>query len=158
MPFILFKIFLLDHFDGLSSTIRITSPFSYANFLALYQVIGEPVYIVGNSLGGFVALYLAASSPHLVKGVTLLNATPFWGFLPNPSRSPHLSKIFPWAGTFPLPSSVRKLTETVYVLLTRFRIHSSCIILKFLDLSYVLFVHVIVILAVYLIFFHEPFT
>lgn len=78
------------------------------------EVIGEPVYIVGNSLGGFVALYLAASSPHLVKGVTLLNATPFWGFLPNPSRSPHLSKIFPWAGTFPLPSSVRKLTETVW--------------------------------------------
>ncbi|VAI89312.1 hypothetical protein VPH35_130181 [Triticum aestivum] len=78
------------------------------------EVIGEPVYIVGNSLGGFVALYLAASSPHLVKGVTLLNATPFWGFLPNPARSPRLSKIFPWAGTFPLPSVVRKLTETVW--------------------------------------------
>uniref|UniRef100_A0A0D9VM02 AB hydrolase-1 domain-containing protein n=1 Tax=Leersia perrieri TaxID=77586 RepID=A0A0D9VM02_9ORYZ len=78
------------------------------------EVIGEPVYIVGNSLGGFVALYLAASCPHLVKGVTLLNATPFWGFLPNPARSPRLSKIFPWAGTFPLPSIVRKLTETVW--------------------------------------------
>ncbi|CAM0910603.1 unnamed protein product [Alopecurus aequalis] len=78
------------------------------------EVIGEPVYIVGNSLGGFVALYFAASNPHLVKGITLLNATPFWGFLPNPARSPRLSKIFPWAGTFPLPSSVRKLTETVW--------------------------------------------
>lgn len=78
------------------------------------EVIGEPVYIVGNSLGGFVSLYLAASCPHLVKGVTLLNATPFWGFLPNPATSPRLSKIFPWAGTFPLPSFVRKLTETVW--------------------------------------------
>jgi len=68
---------------------------------------------VGNSLGGFVALYFAASCPHLVKGVTLLNATPFWGFFPNPATSPRLSKIFPWAGTFPLPSFVRKLTEAV---------------------------------------------
>lgn len=78
------------------------------------QVIGEPVYIVGNSLGGFVALYFAACNPQLVKGVTLLNATPFWGFLPNPIRSPGLAKIFPWAGTFPLPSNVRKLTEIVW--------------------------------------------
>ncbi|KAG2569258.1 pheophytinase, chloroplastic-like isoform X1 [Panicum virgatum] len=78
------------------------------------EVIREPVYIVGNSLGGFVALYFAASCPHLVKGVTLLNATPFWGFFPNPATSPRLSKIFPWAGTFPLPSFVRKLTETVW--------------------------------------------
>ncbi|KAG0480436.1 hypothetical protein HPP92_011294 [Vanilla planifolia] len=52
------------------------------------QIIGQPVYVVGNSLGGFVALYFAARNPQLVKGVTLLNATPFWGFLPNPVRSP----------------------------------------------------------------------
>ncbi|MBA0592359.1 hypothetical protein Gorai_009341, partial [Gossypium raimondii] len=38
------------------------------------EVIGEPVYLVGNSLGGFVALYFAARNPQLVKGVTLLNA------------------------------------------------------------------------------------
>ncbi|XP_042438243.1 pheophytinase, chloroplastic-like [Zingiber officinale] len=78
------------------------------------QVIGEPVYLVGNSLGGYVALYLAASFPELVKGVTLLNATPFWGFLPNPIRSPRLFKLFPWSGTFPLPSGVRRLTELVW--------------------------------------------
>ncbi|KAK4592049.1 hypothetical protein RGQ29_016507 [Quercus rubra] len=78
------------------------------------EVIGEPVYIVGNSLGGYVALYFAASNPHLVKGVTLLNATPFWGFLPNPITSPRLAKIFPWSGTFPLPSRVRKLIEFVW--------------------------------------------
>ncbi|XP_015881565.1 pheophytinase, chloroplastic-like [Ziziphus jujuba] len=78
------------------------------------QVIGEPVYLVGNSLGGYVALYFAACNPHLVKGVTLLNATPFWGFLPNSIKSPRLARLFPWAGTFPLPSRVRKLTEIVW--------------------------------------------
>uniref|UniRef100_A0A7N0UQX1 AB hydrolase-1 domain-containing protein n=1 Tax=Kalanchoe fedtschenkoi TaxID=63787 RepID=A0A7N0UQX1_KALFE len=78
------------------------------------EVIGEPVYIAGNSLGGFVALYFAACNPHLVKGVTLLNATPFWGFLPNPARYPTLAKLFPWAGTFPLPPLVKKLLVTVW--------------------------------------------
>ncbi|CAM8969768.1 unnamed protein product [Rhodiola kirilowii] len=78
------------------------------------EVIGEPVYIVGNSLGGFVALYFAACNPHLVKGITLLNATPFWGFLPNPARSPRLAKLFPWAGTFPLPPRIKKLLEIVW--------------------------------------------
>nr|AKA88529.1 pheophytinase [Litchi chinensis] len=78
------------------------------------QVICEPVYIVGNSLGGFVAVYFAACNPHLVRGVTLLNATPFWGFLPNPIRSPRLAKIFPWSGSFPLPENVRKLLEVVW--------------------------------------------
>ncbi|KAI4384649.1 hypothetical protein MLD38_002770 [Melastoma candidum] len=78
------------------------------------EVIKEPVYVVGNSLGGYVALYFAACYPHLVKGVMLLNATPFWGFLPNPVKSPRFARIFPWAGTFPLPSGVRKLTEIVW--------------------------------------------
>ncbi|KAL1324701.1 hypothetical protein HN51_034857 [Arachis hypogaea] len=78
------------------------------------EVIREPVYIVGNSLGGYVALYFAARNPHLVKGVTLLNATPFWGFLPNPIKNPRIAKLFPWAGTFPLPSSIRRFTELVW--------------------------------------------
>uniref|UniRef100_A0A2P2JBM4 AB hydrolase-1 domain-containing protein n=1 Tax=Rhizophora mucronata TaxID=61149 RepID=A0A2P2JBM4_RHIMU len=78
------------------------------------EVVGEPVYVVGNSLGGFVALYFAASYPQLVKGVTLLNATPFWGFLPNPIRYPRLASAFPWSGTFPLPASMRKLTELLW--------------------------------------------
>ncbi|KAL5543639.1 hypothetical protein UlMin_007423 [Ulmus minor] len=78
------------------------------------EVIGEPVYLTGNSLGGYVALYFAACNPHLVKGVTLLNATPFWGFVPNPVKSPRLAKLFPWAGTFPLPARVRKLTELLW--------------------------------------------
>ncbi|XP_076922219.1 pheophytinase, chloroplastic-like [Bidens hawaiensis] len=80
----------------------------------IQEVIKEPIYIVGNSLGGYVALYFAACNPHLVKGVTLLNATPFWGFFPNPERNPRLSEIFPSAGTFPLPLRVRKIIEIVW--------------------------------------------
>ncbi|KAK3223886.1 hypothetical protein Dsin_010911 [Dipteronia sinensis] len=82
------------------------------------HVIREPVYVVGNSLGGFVAVYFAACNPHLVKGDTLLNANPFWGFLPNPTRSPRLAKIFPWCGTFPLPESVRKLLEVIWQMIS----------------------------------------
>ncbi|KAL3537568.1 hypothetical protein ACH5RR_000934 [Cinchona calisaya] len=78
------------------------------------EVIGEPVYLVGNSLGGYIAVYFAACHPELVKGVTLLNATPFWGFLPNPIKSPRFSRVFPWAGTFPIPATVRSLTEIVW--------------------------------------------
>ncbi|KAL7126177.1 hypothetical protein ABFS83_14G168000 [Erythranthe nasuta] len=78
------------------------------------EVIKEPVYLVGNSLGGFVAIYFAACHPELVKGVTLLNATPFWGFLPNPRKSPTLSKLFPWSGTFPLPSTIRILIKLLW--------------------------------------------
>nr|GMC84637.1 putative disease resistance protein RGA3 [Ipomoea batatas] len=78
------------------------------------EVIKEPVYIVGNSLGGFVALSLAARHPELVKGVTLLNATPFWTFLPNPIKSPRLSRMLPWAGTFPLPTTVRNIMKLLW--------------------------------------------
>ncbi|GFZ00414.1 pheophytinase [Actinidia rufa] len=48
-----------------------------------------------------------ARNPQLVKGVTLLNAMPFWGFLPNPIGSPRLARMFPWAGTFPLQKAHR---------------------------------------------------
>lgn len=75
------------------------------------QVIGEPVYVVGNSLGGFVGLYFASCNPQLVKGITLLNATPFWAFIPNRSRSPRVAKLFPWAGNFPLPSRAKNLID-----------------------------------------------
>ncbi|CAN1190505.1 Pheophytinase, chloroplastic [Linum perenne] len=78
------------------------------------EVIGEPVYIVGNSLGGYIALYFAAAHPELVKGVTLLNATPFWGFLPNPIKSPALARVFTWSGTFPLPARVKKIMQFLW--------------------------------------------
>ncbi|TAD75101.1 MAG: alpha/beta fold hydrolase [Oscillatoriales cyanobacterium] len=42
------------------------------------QVIGQPVAITGNSLGGYASLCVAANHPTLVRGVVLLNsAGPF---------------------------------------------------------------------------------
>ncbi|MCL7044840.1 hypothetical protein MKW94_025329 [Papaver nudicaule] len=63
------------------------------------HVIGEPVYVVGNSLGGFVALYFATCNPQLVKGVTF---------------SPRLARLFPWASTFALPVGVRKFISFLW--------------------------------------------
>jgi len=40
---------------------------------------GVGVRLVGNSLGGLLAVLLAARRPDLVKGIVLLNATPIWG-------------------------------------------------------------------------------
>lgn len=44
------------------------------------QVIGEPAFVAGNSLGGFIATHLAAKHPRAVLGLVLMNATPFWAF------------------------------------------------------------------------------
>lgn len=44
------------------------------------EVIGEPTYVAGNSLGGFIAVNLAANYPRAVRGLALMNATPFWAF------------------------------------------------------------------------------
>ena len=40
---------------------------------------GVGVRLVGNSLGGLLAVLLAARRPDLVKCIVLLNATPIWG-------------------------------------------------------------------------------
>ena len=45
------------------------------------------IFVAGNSLGGLLAVYLAAQHPELVRGLILLNATPFWSFRP-PLASP----------------------------------------------------------------------
>lgn len=75
------------------------------------QVIGEPVYLVGNSLGGFVGVYFTATYPHLVRGIALLNATPFWAFVPNLAKTPAFARIVPWAGSFPVPALARFITR-----------------------------------------------
>ncbi|KAF6264364.1 hypothetical protein COO60DRAFT_1698391 [Scenedesmus sp. NREL 46B-D3] len=43
----------------------------------IQEKIGQPVYVAGNSLGGFLAANLAAHHPEAVRGVVLLNAAPF---------------------------------------------------------------------------------
>jgi pimeloyl-ACP methyl ester carboxylesterase len=75
-------------------------------------------YLAGNSLGGYVAAVVAATETEtntntpraLVKGLLLLNATPFWAFAPSEtsSRRFSLSRFFlPWDGASPAPGWIR---------------------------------------------------
>jgi pimeloyl-ACP methyl ester carboxylesterase len=53
---------------------------------------GRPVHLVGNSVGGHLATFVAAARPDLVASLGLLNATPVWGLnLPG------------WNGQLPAP-------------------------------------------------------
>ncbi|EEC42901.1 predicted protein [Phaeodactylum tricornutum CCAP 1055/1] len=57
-----------------------------------YTAPPERVHLVGNSVGGHLAVFVAALRPDLVASVTLLNATPVWGLnLPG------------WTGHLPAP-------------------------------------------------------
>lgn len=75
------------------------------------DVVKEPCYLAGNSLGGFLATAVAATRPDLVKGVVLFNATPFWSFAPNRRGLSEWVKrtIVPYDGTLPAPSGAYKL-------------------------------------------------
>ena len=70
---------------------------------------GQPPFLAGNSLGGFVATYVAALRPDLVRGLILLNATPFWSNAPNPETEPQAAARMPWDGTLPAPWYLRAL-------------------------------------------------
>eukprot|EP00747_Dinoflagellata_sp_TGD_P197874 gnl/TRDRNA2_/TRDRNA2_69812_c0_seq1.p1 gnl/TRDRNA2_/TRDRNA2_69812_c0~~gnl/TRDRNA2_/TRDRNA2_69812_c0_seq1.p1 ORF type:complete len:527 (+),score=95.12 gnl/TRDRNA2_/TRDRNA2_69812_c0_seq1:54-1634(+) len=73
------------------------------------EVIGEPVYLVGNSLGGLIAAQLAAKYPEDVRGVVLLNATPWWSF-----RSKDFARDFLWDGKLPAPKLFQSLTTRAF--------------------------------------------
>jgi len=73
-----------------------------------------PVYLAGNSLGGLVAINVAAKNPALVSGLVLLNATPFWGFVPASTTTSTsdpatriaaemVAAVLPWNGALPAP-------------------------------------------------------
>ncbi|KXZ47460.1 hypothetical protein GPECTOR_35g898 [Gonium pectorale] len=78
----------------------------------LEQCVGEPAYVAGNSLGGYLAVNLAARRPDLVKGLVLLNATPFWAFRrprgPDGARGPPVWAALDRAidGSVPVPELV----------------------------------------------------
>lgn len=55
------------------------------------EVIGQPTYVAGNSLGGFIGTNLAANHPHSVLGLALMNATPFWAFRKPTSKGDNFS-------------------------------------------------------------------
>lgn len=64
----------------------------------------ERVYLLGNSLGGYLAAKMAAresGSPGKVRGLILANATPFWGWT--------REGLTPWDGRLPAPGWTRPL-------------------------------------------------
>jgi pimeloyl-ACP methyl ester carboxylesterase len=88
-------------------------------------VIGtEGVHVAGNSLGGYLASILAAERPDLVKSLSLLNATPFWGFNAPDAQQPKQQEeegkgenkgggrqgakrgIWGWRGQLPAPKTL----------------------------------------------------
>jgi len=71
----------------------------------LRDVVGKKSYVCGNSLGGYLATYVSATSPELVRGLVLMNATPFWAFVPNDESSIGY-RLAPWRGALPVPKWV----------------------------------------------------
>ena len=59
----------------------------------------RPLYLVGNSLGGYLVAATAARDARRLRGggVVLLNATPFWGS----------TAVLPWKGVLPVPRLLR---------------------------------------------------
>lgn len=100
------------------------------HFIETY--IGEPAYIVGNSLGGFLALNVA-QRPDLCKGLILLNATPYWAFQPALTDNRGLWGLLPLPdGSIPVPQvgSSRSavfcvVRSTIACLTTAFRAHAA---------------------------------
>ncbi|KAL6762310.1 Alpha/Beta hydrolase protein [Haematococcus lacustris] len=80
----------------------------------LEQVVGGPAYVAGNSLGGFVAVNLAAQQPDLVRGLLLLNATPFWSFRPPMDQPQGLWGILGFDGSVPAPKALKRAIEVLW--------------------------------------------
>lgn len=78
------------------------------------QNVGEPAYIVGNSLGGYLAVSLAANHPELAKGIVLLNATPFWSFKPPAQQAQGLWQLLPTDGSVPVSQTIKAPIERLW--------------------------------------------
>eukprot|EP00954_Amorphochlora_amoebiformis_P023351 1359459-Amorphochlora_amoeboformis.AAC.2 len=97
------------------------------------DVIGGPTYIAGNSLGGFLAAQLAARHPELVKGVILLNATPFWAIRPPKAKSSTGPWSNVWDGVLPAPSSYKSLSSFFFNALRQEDIIKSILEMVYVD-------------------------
>jgi pimeloyl-ACP methyl ester carboxylesterase len=90
------------------------------------QVIGKPVVLAGNSLGGYVSLCVGATYPQWTKGIILLNsAGPFKEGKPDPQANPWQKLVRsvllqPWASYLLFQyvrrrQNIRKTLEKVYL-------------------------------------------
>lgn len=84
-------------------------------------VIENPkVHLVGNSVGGHLAVFVASTRPDLVESIVLLNATPFWGLnLPG------------WSGHLPAPLIPKLVGRYLFD-----RIREEATIRHFLETTY----------------------
>lgn len=73
----------------------------------IHKIIQKPVHIGGNSLGGYLSVILASKNPQLIKSISLLNPTPFWGFFDK-----KFSSI--WNGELPAPQWALNLGSTYF--------------------------------------------
>ena len=87
----------------------------------LEEIVQEKkVHIVGNSLGGHLAVFVAARCPHRIETISLLNATPVWGLnLPG------------WSGHLPAPYLPKRIGRYLFD-----RIRDMDTIEKYLDTAY----------------------
>lgn len=61
-------------------------------------------------MSGFLGTGLAALHGDCVKGLILLNATPFWAFMPNRKHLPAWAQpLIPWDGALPAPEPMYKI-------------------------------------------------
>lgn len=97
----------LDQLDDFISTVIVTTKES-------------PLTIVGNSLGGYLAVALAHRQTHSIESLVLLNPTPVWGLnLPG------------WSGHLPPPPFPRFIGRTIFDW-----IRNTKTIDKYLDAAY----------------------
>ncbi|GIL75483.1 hypothetical protein Vretimale_8119 [Volvox reticuliferus] len=73
-----FRVFA-PTFPGFGRSQKAAMPYSqdlWRDFLRdfILQVVGDPVVVAGNSIGGFISTCLAADYPQLVRGLVLLNS------------------------------------------------------------------------------------
>lgn len=80
----------------------------------------RPVHLVGNSVGGYLAVMVGAMRPDLVRSVVLLNATPVWGLnLPG------------WSGHLPAPQPCKQIGRFLFD-----QIRNPDTIQKYLEAAY----------------------
>lgn len=81
----------------------------------------KKVHLVGNSVGGHLAVFVAAVRPDLIESICLINVTPVWGLnlpgwsghLPAPLVAKHVGRYF--FDRMRDRSTIRTFLETTYV-------------------------------------------
>ena len=89
------------------------------------EMIGQPVVLAGNSLGGYASLCVASQCPETAKGVILLNSAGPFSDSQNPAKPKKIQTIIrsvllqPWASYLLFqymrrPGNIRKTRNKVY--------------------------------------------